>query len=112
MDKKRLKEILAAHADQLNRSEQESPAQPLAEEDEELTTLLNVAKQVQSTLTPLTPDTNFETELKRELLATAHLRQAQGYIPPNPERDLLILAAVMGLFVGIVSIWVFLRLRH
>ena len=114
MDKKRLKDILSAHADQLiGKPEPPYPAKAIPdEEDEELAALLGVAEQVKSTLTPITPKPDFENELKRELLTTAHLRQAEGYVPPNPERDLLILAALIGLIVGLISIWMFLRLRR
>ena len=103
MNKRRLEEILAAHADGLLADRDEA--------DEELTALLGVADQIKSMLTPISPAAEFETELKRELLTTAHLRQAEGYVPPNPERDLLILAALIGAITGLVSLWVILRRR-
>lgn len=114
MDKKRLKEILSAHADQLVEGSAQQPNQAehlLEDNPEELTSLLAVAERVKSTLTPITPATDFETELKRELLATAHLRQAEGYVPPNPERDLMILAALVGLMAMFAGIFIMLRLR-
>ncbi|MCB0154971.1 MAG: hypothetical protein KDF65_09240 [Anaerolineae bacterium] len=106
MNKRRLEDILAAHADGLA---EVSP--PAAETDAELAALLDVAEQIKSMLTPIAPSADFETELKRQLLTTAHLRQAQGYVPPNPERDLLILTAFIGATIGLVSLWVILRRR-
>jgi hypothetical protein len=104
MDKKMLKEILAAHADQLVKDKATSKAylELLPDRDEELAPLLDVAERVQSTLRPITPTDEFEQELKRELLTTAHLRQVEGYTSPNPARDLL--------FVLIVSIGFILSL--
>ena len=114
MDKKQLKEILAAHADQLVGSSEPEASDPnqTGATDDELTALLDVAEQVKSTLRPITPNLDFESELKRELLTTAHLRRAQGYVPPNPERDLLILAGVIGFLIGVLSIWIVFRLRR
>ena len=103
MNKRRLEDILAAHADGL--------VEGADELDEELAALLGVAEQIKSMLTPIAPAAAFETELKRQLLTTAHLRQAQGYVPPNPERDLLILTALIGAIIGLVSLWVILRRR-
>ena len=110
MDKKQLKDILSAHADQLiGKPDDPAPVDSsLDEGDDELTALLGVAEQLKSSLTPITPKPDFESELKRELLTTAHLRQATGYVPPNPERDLLILTALFGLIIGITGIWMFL----
>lgn len=115
MDKKRLKEILSSHADELvessdqphHRADDHLPD----DEEEELTSLLKVAERVKSTLTPITPSSDFETELKRELLTTAHLRKAQGYVPPNPERDLMIMATFVGLMAMFAGILIMMRLR-
>lgn len=111
MDRKQLKEILAAHADRLvNGAADDAEGLDLTDA-EELVSLLDVAQQIKSTLQPVTPTRSFETELKRELLTTAHLRQREGYTPPNPSRDLLILAALMTLFVSIISWFLARRLR-
>ena len=114
MDKKQLKDLLSAHADHLvGHSDGDDTAESSlpADSDEELSALLDVAHQVKSTLTPITPATNFEAELKRELLTTAHLRRAEGYVPPNPERDLLILMAVVGFVLSLAGVLLALRLR-
>jgi hypothetical protein len=112
MDKKLLKDILAAHADRLVKGEADSDEDlDLLADAEELAPLLNVAKQVRSTLQPVTPAPNFETELKRQLLTTAHLRRIEGYRPPNPSRDLLILATILGCFISIIGMLLARRLR-
>ncbi|GAB4459503.1 MAG: hypothetical protein Fur0044_52220 [Anaerolineae bacterium] len=111
MDKKLLKEILAAHADRLVRGTAEGDEALDLSDAAELASLLGVAEQVKSTLQPVSPARSFETELKRELLTTAYLRRAEGYTPPNPSRDLLILAALMTLFISILSWFLARRLR-
>ena len=112
MDKKRLKEILAEHADRLVKGEADNDEDlDLLTDTEELAPLLNVAKQVRSTLQPVTPAATFETELKRQLLTTAHLRRIEGYRPPNPSRDLLILAAILGFFISLIGMLLARRLR-
>ncbi len=113
MDKKLLKEILATHADQLATGQVEDEAHfELSPEDkEELDSLLDVAKRVKSTLKPITPAENFEQKLKRRLLTAAHLRQAEGYVPPNPGRDLLILAATVGFVLSLAGVLLALKLR-
>jgi hypothetical protein len=113
MDRKLLKEILAAHADRLVKGEADSDEylDLLTNPEDELAPLLDVAEQVRSTLRPVAPTPTFETELKRQLLTTAHLRRAEGYIPPNPSRDLLILAAILGFFISLAGFLLARRLR-
>ncbi len=113
MDKKLLEEILAAHADHLvqGKAKGKDYFKLLADPKAELEPLLNVAEQVKSTLKPVKPARKFERELKRELLATAHLRRAEGYVPPNASRDLLILAALIGFVVSLAAVLLAWRLR-
>src|SRR5262245_10926390 len=113
MDKKLLKEILAAHADRLVNGEADNDEylDLLADPVEELAPLLDVAQQIRSTLQPVMPARAFETELKRQLLTTAHLRQIEGYHPPNPSRDLLILTTLLGIFISLIGMLLALRLR-
>lgn len=113
MNRKKLKEILASHADQLvqSRSGAEPPYELPTEADAELNSLLGVAERIRSTLTPVTLTRRFETDLKRQLLTTAHLRQAEGYKPPNPKRDLLILMAIIGFFLSLAGVLLALKLR-
>lgn len=80
MDSRLLKEVLAAHADQMLKDNENS--QELLElfpQERDLAPLLNVATQVKSTLKPTRPSTTFEENLRRDLMAAAHLRQAGGY---------------------------------
>ena len=112
---KLLKDILATHSDQLlqGRHLRVEDYPDLSPEDQhELARLLDVAEQVQSTLQHVSPPRSFENNLKKELLATAHLRQAEGYVPPNPSRDLLVLAAIMAFFVSLAGVLLALRLRR
>ncbi len=110
MNKKELKEILAAHADQLITDQSEDEAE--FQVGPEFAPLLTVAEQVKTTLKPMTPSEEFEAELKRRLLATAHLRQAEGYTPPNPGHDLLILAAVLSFVLSLGAILLTLKIRN
>ena len=115
MDRKLLKEILATHADQLAQGRQiktEDYLELSPEDKHELAPLLDVAERVKSTLKPISPPRNFETHLKEELLTTAHLRQAEGYTPPNPSRDLLILIAIIGFIISLAGVLLALRLRN
>ena len=113
MNPKKLKEILASHAEELLQGQAGPDSRyDLSVEDEaELNSLIDVAKQVKSTLRPVAPARGFETSLKRQLMTTAHLRQAQGYSPPNPERDLLILMAVIGFVLSLAGLLLALKLR-
>ncbi len=110
MNSRMLKEILAAHADQLvkGKATGKDYLELLPGQDEELAPLLSMAERIQSTLKPITPANKFEQELKRELLNTAQLRQVEGYTPPNPSRDLFILvittAFIMSLSVVLIAI--------
>jgi hypothetical protein len=115
MNRKLLKEILAIHADQLAQGRQvntEDYPELSPEDRQELTPLLDVAERVKSTLKPVGPPRKFETNLKKELLTTAHLRQIEGYSPPNPQKDLLILLAIVGFFISLAGALLALRLRR
>jgi len=114
MNPKRLKEILAAHAEELlgSQAHQDEGYQLSAEDEAELASLQGVAERVNSTLKPVAPGRSFEDQLKRELLTTAHLHRAEGYRPPNPERDLLILTAVAGILLSLAGLLIVLRFRN
>lgn len=114
MDKRLLKEILAAHADRLVKGQATGKdyLQLLSEPDDELAPLLNMAEQVQSTLKPITPANNFEQQLKQDLLKTAHLRQVEGYTPPNPIRDLFILVTTTAFFVSLAVVLLAVKRRN
>ena len=113
MDKRLLKEILAAHADQLvkGKATGKDYLELLPERDEDLAPLLDVAERVQSTLKPLTPTNKFERDLKKELISTAQQRQVEGYQPPNPSRDLFILIATTAFIVSLTTVLIAIRRR-
>lgn len=112
MDKRMLKEILAAHADQLVKGKATGKDYlDLLPEDDELGSLLDVAEQIQSTLKPIAPANSFEQQLKKELLTTAQQRQAQGYTPPNPSRDLFILIATFSFVLALTTVLLAVKYR-
>jgi hypothetical protein len=113
MNPKILKEILSVHADQLvkGKAQREEYLGLVPEREEELAPLLNIAERVKSTLKPMTLANSFEEQLKRDLLAAAYLHREQGYRPPDPGRDLLILAGIMAFVISLASLLVALRLR-
>ena len=113
MNRKKLKEILAAHADQLVNKQtiSEDYLNLLSEKDEELIPLLSVAERLQSTLKPISPTDKFEDDLKRELLTIAHIRQAQGYIPPHPFRDFFMVLATLAFILSLVTVFVSMHFR-
>ena len=113
MDKRMLKEILAAHADQLvkGKATGQDYLKLLPGQDDELAPLLDVAERVQSTLTPVTPANRFEQSLKQDLLTTAQLRQAEGYTAPNPTRDLFVLTVSTAFIVSLAVVLMAIRRR-
>jgi hypothetical protein len=113
MNPKLLKDLLAAHADRLVQGQAaDNPTYHLSPEEEtELGSLLGVAERIKTALKPVTPTSNFENKLKQQLLTTAYLHQVQGYRPPNPERDLLVLMGVIGFILSLAGVLVALRFR-
>jgi len=107
-----LKEILAAHADQLlkGKATGEDYLDLLPESDEELGPLLDVAERVQSTIKPISPAN--KEELKRELLTTAHIRKVEGYVPPNPARDLFYVLVTLAFIASLGVVLAALRQRE
>ena len=108
MDRRTLKEILAAHADQMLNGEANNNdfLGQLSEPADELAPLFDVARRVQSTLKPISPTHEFEEELKRQLLTTAHLRKVQGYEPPHPFRDLFMFLAAIAFVLSLASLFI------
>jgi hypothetical protein len=114
MNPKRLKEVLAAHTDRMLRGQSEpDQVDELAsdEDGDELAALLGVAERVKSALKPVAPAGKFENQLKRELLTAAHLRRAEGYVAPNPERDLLVLMGIVGFIISLASVLITLKIQ-
>src|SRR5262245_43798686 len=113
MDKRVLKEILAAHADQLlnGKVTGKDYLELLPGQDEELGSLLDVAERVRSTLQPITPTRNFENDLKQQLLLEAQRRQKEGYSPPHPFRDLFYLIAGVAFILSLTMVLVAMKRR-
>jgi hypothetical protein len=111
MKRKLLAEILAAHADQLvNGHADDHYFDLFSARDEEISPLLGVAELVSSTLKPVSPPKKFESDLKQQLLATAQQYQAQGYRPPHPFRDLLVVLAAFTFVVSLAAVFFATRL--
>ncbi len=73
-------ELLAAHADQLNRNDAIATDSVLAafpQDREELASLMQVAARVKQTLKPVTPAQAFRVRLHDGLMLAAHHQQAQ-----------------------------------
>jgi hypothetical protein len=113
MDKRVLKELLAAHADQLlnGKATGKDYLELLPGRDEELGSLMDVAERVRSTLRPITPANNFEKDLKQKLLQEAQRRQREGYNPPHPFRDLFYLLAGVAFILSLAMVLVTLKRR-
>ncbi len=114
MDKRMLKEILAAHADQLVKGKAASRnyLDLLPDQDDDLAPLLSVAERVESILKPVAPPNSFEQQLKQELLSIAHKHQAEGYIPPNPTRDLFVLFVTTTFILALSVVLLILRRQN
>lgn len=111
MDKKVIKEILAAHADQLvnGKATSKDYLKLLPERNNELEPLLSVAEQIQSALRPIAPTNKFELDLKQELLAVAQRHQMEGYRPPSVSRDLLVLSATLAFILALGLLLISMR---
>jgi hypothetical protein len=73
-------ELLAAHADQLNRNDaiaNDSVLAAFPQDREELAALMQVAARVKQTLKPVTPAPAFRARLHDGLMLAAHHQQAQ-----------------------------------
>lgn len=110
MNPKRLKDILAAHADQLvNKPADLQNFEELSpEEVQEVADLLSTAELVQSTLKPV-PTSGFETRLRDDLIAAAQSYHESGYVPPNPARDLMIILTTLGFVITMLVALILLR---
>lgn len=96
-----IEDILAEHADALNRGQRGWPALP-AQEAESLRLLMAVAELAQGLLTPVQPNPDFVGGLGKSLLISArHTRKA---LTARTRRAALIGAAVLGALASAASI--------
>lgn len=114
MNKREVREVLAAHADQLT-SSHTLQSQRLTRNDQ-VRSLLELAEQLQGILIPVEPDANFRRRLHGELILEAQRRQAE----PAPSlfqqhrKGILIGAAAVGSIASVIGVIVafVLRQRH
>jgi hypothetical protein len=108
-------EILAAHADHLNRGENVEPQSLLAGfsgQRGEVATLMTVAAQLKSVLTPTLIAPRFRVELHDELVMAARHRASQKFLIElrEPAWGWLIGAAAIGSAAGLIAFA--LRAKH
>jgi len=97
MDKRSIEDVLAAHADALNKRGQFAPpALP-----EEIGALLAVAELVQETLVPVQPRPSFVPSLGKRLLVRT--RQGRKALTARTRRAALVGAAVLGSLLSLAS---------
>lgn len=113
MNRREVRETLAAHADQLTRS-QIGQSRTLSR-NEQVGALLELAEQLQAILVPVEPSANFRRGLHGELLLEAQRRPDQ----PAPNRfrqhrkGILIGAAALGSVASVMGVVIaFLLHRH
>jgi urease gamma subunit len=106
MDRRLIKEILAAHADQIVRTDRTGhEVRELFPEEEELVPLLDVAEQVKTWLKPAQPSADFEENLRRDLMVAAHLRRAsQNADPDGARREFIFSALALAVVALVVSV--------
>ena len=103
-------EILAAHADQLNKSKSVQTDTFLAAfpgTHDELAPLLDVAARVKRTLKPVKPEPAFRTRLHDGLLMAAHHQQAHRILVEKrgqPQWGWLLGAAALGSAAGLIAV--------
>ena len=105
-----ISEVLSAHADQLLRQQRANHSyQDLFPNNEDLPPLLNLADHVKDALQPVQPQQTFKDRLQRDLMAAAHLRQAELETRRAPNRQPIIIALMTLIAMG--SLLLFWRRR-
>jgi hypothetical protein len=114
MDRREVREVLAAHADRLGRGSAQHGRD--SSRSHRVQNLLDLAEQLQGILVPVAPDVNFRRRLHGELILEAQQRE----IAPKPSlfrqhrKGILIGAAAVGSVASVVGVIVacVLRFRH
>lgn len=110
MSSRTIAELLAQHADQLNRQEKinvDDFVSAAPESRTELAVLLSVASRIKQTLRPTTPAGEFRARLRNGLLLAAHHRDAHQLLlnkPNGPTWGWLLRAAALGSAAGLIAI--------
>lgn len=108
MDEERAIELLAAHADSLNRpATVELRLTP--EEKEELRPLMETAEQLKRAMVPVEPSRAFVRSLGQELIGAARRQQSAAR---RLRRAIIIGAAALGSALSVVGVVVLIVLRR
>jgi hypothetical protein len=112
MDTRQVREILAAHADQL--VDPNGGPSPGLTRHERVQGLLDLAEQLQGILVPVAPDAHFRRRLHGELILEAQHRQAQpeGGLLQQHRKGILLGAAAVGSVASVVGVAVAFVIRH
>jgi hypothetical protein len=111
MDERTLTEILAAHADHLNRGGNGADYLVMfADHRDQLEPLLALAERVKGVLVPLQVSPAFRDQLRRDLTAAAQGRKGLSQpARPNHRLELFIGAAAIGVSVSLAGLVAYLR---
>jgi hypothetical protein len=114
MGRRDIRELLATHADQLNRPELSYDG-GITRHDR-VQGLLDLAEQLQKILVPVEPDTDFRRRLHGDLILEAQNLQArpQSSVFQQHRRGILIGAAAVGSLASVIGVVIafVLRYRH
>ncbi len=110
MSSQTITELLAKHADKLNRQERINVDDFLAafpEQRHELAALLDLASRLKRTLRPLKPGREFRMRLRNGLLLAAHHRDTHQLLVSKPTGSSwgwLVRAAALGSAAGLIAL--------
>ena len=112
MDTREVREILAAHADEMV-SPGSGPS-PGFSRHARVQGLLDLAEQVQGILVPVEPNVNFRRRLHGDLVLEAQRRQAEKGTNPlvQHRKGILIGAAAVGSVASVAGLVIAFVLRH
>ena len=112
MDTREVREILAAHADEMV-SPNTGPS-PGFSRHARVQGLLDLAEQVQGILVPVEPNVNFRRRLHGDLVLEAQRRQAEREASPlvQHRKGILIGAAAVGSVASVAGLVIAFVLRH
>jgi hypothetical protein len=114
MNRKEVREILAAHADELIGLQSRNKSR--VSRDAQVQSLLDLAEQLQGVLVPVQPKAHFQRRLQGELLLEAQERKAEPELSRfrQHRKGILIGAAAVGSVASVVGVIVAFvwRLRH
>jgi hypothetical protein len=114
MNRREVREVLAAHADGLNGGS--APFSRNTVRNARVQGLLDLAEQLNSILVPVAPDAHYRRRLHGELILGAQERDSGGQLSmfEQHRRGILIGAAAVGSVASVVGVIIafFWRLRH